>query len=255
MGDQNQNFNILGVRVSPITADEIHAYIDASIKEDRKSLILHANIKGLNLAHENTWFRDFLNSANIVFCDGAGVIVGAKILGYNIPERITYADWTWQLSRYAEVRGFSFFFLGANPGVGNKAADCLKARYPNLKVVGTYHGYFDKRANSLENKAVIERINQTKPDILIVGFGMPTQERWLIDNWDDIDAKIALTGGAVFDYVSGNLRRAPTWMTDNGLEWLGRLLIEPSRLWRRYLVGNPVFIWRVFRQRLGLLEL
>jgi N-acetylglucosaminyldiphosphoundecaprenol N-acetyl-beta-D-mannosaminyltransferase len=83
---------------------------------------------------------------------------------------------------------------------------------------------------------------------------MPLQERWLMENWDHIDANVALTGGAVFDYVSGELQRAPRWMTDNGLEWLGRLLIEPRRLWKRYLIGNPLFIWRVLKQRLGLLH-
>jgi N-acetylglucosaminyldiphosphoundecaprenol N-acetyl-beta-D-mannosaminyltransferase len=190
----------------------------------------------------------------LVFCDGAGVMLGARLLGHHIPERITYADWIWQLAEFAEPRGFTFFFLGARPGVADKAAASLKARYPALRVVGTHHGYFDKTPGSAENEAVIEQINAVKPNILIVGFGMPLQERWLRDNWDHIDANVALTGGAVFDYVSGELQRAPRWMTDNGLEWLGRLLIEPRRLWKRYLIGNPLFIWRVLKQRLGLLH-
>jgi N-acetylglucosaminyldiphosphoundecaprenol N-acetyl-beta-D-mannosaminyltransferase len=196
-----------------------------------------------------------LNSAEIVFCDGAGVVLGARILGNHIPQRITYADWTWQLAEFAEPRGFTLFFLGARPGVADKAAANLKARYPDLRIVGTHHGYFDKTPGSAENEAVIEQINTVRPNILIVGFGMPLQERWLMENWDRIDANVALTGGAVFDYVSGELQRAPRWMTDNGLEWLGRLLIEPRRLWRRYLIGNPLFLWRVLKQRLGLLRI
>jgi N-acetylglucosaminyldiphosphoundecaprenol N-acetyl-beta-D-mannosaminyltransferase len=167
---------------------------------------------------------------------------------------MTWADFAWQLTEFAEPRGFTFFFLGARPGVADKAAANLKARYPDLRIVGTHHGYFDKTPGSVENEAVIEQINAVKPNILIVGFGMPLQERWLMENWDRIDANVALTGGAVFDYVSGELQRAPRWMTDNGLEWLGRLLIEPRRLWKRYLIGNPLFIWRVLKQRLGLLR-
>ena len=93
---------------------------------------------------------------------------------------------------------------------------------------------------------MIEGINAAKPDLLIVGLGMPLQERWLADNWSSIDAGVALTAGATFDYISGELRRAPRWMTDNGLEWLGRLLLEPGRLWKRYIIGNPIFFWRVF---------
>jgi len=123
-----------------------------------------------------------------------------------------------------------------------------------LRIVGTYHGYFDKTPGSPGNEAVIQAINAVKPNILIVGFGMPLQERWLMENWDRVEASVALTGGAVFDYVSGDLRRPPCWMTSHGLEWLGRLLIEPRRLWQRYLIGNPLFLWRVLKQRLGLLS-
>jgi len=178
-------------------------------------------------------------------------MLGAKLLGHHIPERITYADWLWQLAAFAEPRQISFYFLGGRPGIAEKAAQQLQLRYPNLQIVGFQHGYFDKGEDSVENQAVIQAINQAKPDILLVGFGMPLQEQWLQENWERIDAKIALTGGAVFDYISGELRRAPRWMTDYGFEWLGRLLIEPRRLWQRYVVGNPVFLWRVLGQRLG----
>jgi N-acetylglucosaminyldiphosphoundecaprenol N-acetyl-beta-D-mannosaminyltransferase len=138
------------------------------------------------------------------------------------------------------------FFLGAEPTVAEIAAFQLRERYPNLNIVGTHHGFFDKEFNSRENNDLIEYINSLHPNILILGMGMPIQEHWLMENWDRLNANIALTGGAVFDYISGELNRAPRWMTDNGLEWLGRLAIEPGRLWTRYIIGNPKFIWRVF---------
>ena len=178
-------------------------------------------------------------------------MLGAWFLGYKIPERITYADWTWQLAELAVSRDFTLFFLGARPGIAEKAATKLREKFPSLNVVGTHHGYFDKTRDSVENKKVIDEINLAKPDILIVGFGMPVQEQWLMENWEDIDAKVALTGGAVFDYISGELQRGPRWMVDYGFEWLARLLIEPRRLWRRYIVGNPLFLWRVFKQKIG----
>ena len=205
----------------------------------------------MNLSCDLPRFRAFLNSADIVFCDGAGVILGARILGHPSSQRITYADWIWQLAKFAEPRDFTFFFLGARPGVADKAAARLRERFPNLRIVGTHHGYFDKTPGSPENEAVIRKINAGKPNILIMGFGMPLQEHWLMENWDRIEANVALAGGAVLDYASGELRRAPRWMTDHGLEWLGRLLIEPRRLWRRYLIGNPLFLWRIFRQKMG----
>jgi N-acetylglucosaminyldiphosphoundecaprenol N-acetyl-beta-D-mannosaminyltransferase len=186
----------------------------------------------------------------MVFSDGAGVVLAARILGKHLPGRITYADWAWQLASFAERENLSLFFLGARPGVVEKAAARLLAKHPNLKIVGVHHGYFDHDPGTPENEAVLKEINASRPDILLVGFGMPLQERWLMQNWNRVDARIALTGGAVFDYVSGELRRGPRILTDNSFEWLARLLIEPKRLWRRYVIGNPLFLLRVLKQRL-----
>ena len=251
MNKSSVRFQILGVQVSPLTVSQLHTCIETYIQLDRKALVLNVNVNCLNLAYPRPWLRSFLNAADIVFCDGAGVMLGARVLGHRVPQRITYADWIWQLAEFAEPRGFTFFFLGARPGVAEKAAAYLRKRFPRLQVGGTHHGYFDKTPGSPENEGVIQRINAVRPDILIVGFGMPLQERWLLENWESIEASVTLTGGAVFDYVSGGLRRAPRWMTDQGLEWLGRLIIEPRRLWKRYIIGIPLFLWRVFRQKMG----
>ncbi len=242
---------LLDVQIHPLSADEVIHSIATTIFVEQKAIIANVNIYCMNLAYEQPWLRNFLNSAEVNFCDGTGVMLGARILGHHISERITYADWTWQLAEFAESHGFTFFFLGAKPGVAEKAAARLKERYPDLQIVGVHHGYFDKIPGSPENEVVVTQINAVKPNILLVGFGMPLQEKWLMENWDKIDANIALTGGAVFDYISGELRRGPKWMTDHGFEWLARLLIEPRRLWQRYVVGNPLFLYRVFKQRLA----
>lgn len=250
----SEQVSLLGIGIDALTEEQLNGEINNIIEMSNHALVLNVNVHALNLSFCIDDLRDFFRSARVVFCDGAGVILGARLLGYNLPQRITYADWIWLLAEYAQSRGFTFFFLGARPGVADKAALNLLSCLPNLNIVGTHHGYFDKTFGSAENEVVIEKINAVKPNILIVGFGMPLQERWLMENWDRIDANVALTGGAVFDYVSGELQRAPRWMTENGLEWLGRLLIEPRRLWRRYLIGNPLFLWRVLKQRLGLLH-
>jgi N-acetylglucosaminyldiphosphoundecaprenol N-acetyl-beta-D-mannosaminyltransferase len=178
-------------------------------------------------------------------------MLAARLLGRRIPERITYADWAWRLAAFAEAEGLSLFLLGARPGVAEKAAEKLLKRHPDLGISGVEHGYFDHEPGSRENEAVLLGVNAARPDILIVGLGMPLQERWLMENRHRIDAGVALTGGAVFDYVSGGLRRGPRLLTDNGFEWLARLLVEPRRLWRRYLIGNPLFLLRVLGQRFG----
>lgn len=243
------NIDILGVKVHPLTIPQLHEHLAEVIDGNRHELVLHVNVHGLNLTGEMPWLRDFLNQAEIVFCDGAGVMLGARVLGHSIPERITYADWIWQLAEFASQHNYSIFFLGAQPDVAQIAADQLIAKFPSLNIAGVHHGYFNKTPGHPENEAIIVTINEARPNILLVGMGMPLQEMWLRDNWAQINANIALTGGAVFDYVSGNLQRAPRWMTENGLEWLGRLIIEPQRLWKRYILGNPRFLWNLFRYK------
>lgn len=245
-----ESVRILNVPVHKLTVEALNNQLAQLIDSDQHALVLNVNVHCLNLAAENPWLEAFLNQSEIVFCDGAGVVLAARILGHDMPPRITYADWMWQLAAFCEEHGYSMYFLGAKPSVAELAATRLQQRHPKLRIVGTRDGYFDKTSDSKENRAVIEGINAVKPNILVLGMGMPLQEEWLMNNWPLINANVALTGGAVFDYVSGTLQRAPTWMTDNHLEWLGRLVIEPSRLWRRYVVGNPVFLTRVLRQRL-----
>jgi N-acetylglucosaminyldiphosphoundecaprenol N-acetyl-beta-D-mannosaminyltransferase len=237
---------LLDVRVDNIAGDQLLRAIEHFILEKRKVIIANVNIQAMNLACQDRWFRDFLNQSEIDFCDGSGVKFAAKLIGRPIQYRITYAEWVWDLAQYCERHHISLFLLGGRPGVAEKAASQLEQQYPALRIAGIHHGHFEKRPGSPENARVIEEINAAKPDVLIIGLGMPLQEGWLAQNWDRIDAMVALPAGAVFDYVSGELRRAPRWMTENGLEWLGRLLIEPRRLWRRYLLGNPLFFWRVF---------
>jgi N-acetylglucosaminyldiphosphoundecaprenol N-acetyl-beta-D-mannosaminyltransferase len=243
--------NVLGVGVDPLTVGDLHAEVGRLVRGGRGGLVLNVNAHCLNLCYADPALRGFFNAADVVFCDGAGVMLAARLLGRRIPERITYADWTWRLAPFAAAEGFSLFLLGARPGVAQAAADKLKEHHPDLKIVGVYHGYFDHWAGAPESEAVVREINAAAPDILLVGLGMPLQEYWLMENAHRLDVGAALTGGAVFDYVSGRLSRGPRLLTRNGFEWLARLLLEPRRLWRRYLLGNPLFILRVLRQRLG----
>lgn len=249
MSDRPDRIDVLGVGVDPLTVEGLQAEIERLVREDARALVLNVNAHCLNLCYEDAALRDFFNRAEVVFCDGAGVALAARVLGRRIPARITYADWAWSLAAFAASEGLSLYLLGAGPGVAGEAAQRLRERHPGLEISGFHHGFFDHRAGSPENEAVLREVNAAKPDILLVGLGMPLQERWLMENRDRLEARVALTGGAVFDYVSGRLRRGLRLLTDNGFEWLARLLVEPRRLWRRYLIGNPLFISRVLRQR------
>jgi N-acetylglucosaminyldiphosphoundecaprenol N-acetyl-beta-D-mannosaminyltransferase len=243
---------LCGVQFTPIAVDRLHQYIGHIIHQNGHDLILNVNVHAINLAQQDLHFRSILNTAPLVFCDGFGVRLGALLLGYQVPPRITYADWMWQLSEFAEESQFTLFLLGSKPGISERAASVLLAKFPKLQISGTHHGYFDKSLDSIENQQIVAKINEANPDILIVCFGMPLQEYWLANNWQHLNARIGLAGGAALDYLSGDLKRGPRWMIDYGFEWLARLLVEPSRLWKRYIIGNPRFLWRVLRQRVGL---
>ena len=248
---QNEIIDLLGVHVNTLVIEQVIDYIDQAIQTRQKSILAYVNVHAVNLAQAHPWFKDFLNEAEITYCDGYGIKLGAKILGGEIPQRYTPPDWFPKLSSACAQKGHSIYFLGARPGVAYKAAKILLDESPDLKIIGTHHGYFDKTPGCPENDAVLRAINAAKPDILVVGFGMPLQEKWLADNWHRIDAWVALPVGAMFDYLAGGITRVPRLFTDHGFEWLGRLFIEPKRLWKRYLVGNPKFFLAVICQRLG----
>ncbi|BCX02595.1 MAG: UDP-N-acetyl-D-mannosaminuronic acid transferase [Candidatus Roseilinea sp.] len=245
--------HLLGVRVHILPLVGLIAHITACATSDCRMIVAYVNAHGLNLAHEQPALREFFNDiATVVFCDGFGVRWGARLAGLPTPYRYTPPDWIGELCTACVNHRLSLYLLGGQPGIAERAADVLRRQYTSLAIAGVHHGHFDKRPNSHENCDVLAKIEAVRPDILLVGFGMPAQEYWLRDNWDRMPhVKVAITVGALFDYVSGNARRAPRWMTDHGLEWLGRLLAEPGRLWRRYLIGNPLFLARVLRQRLG----
>jgi N-acetylglucosaminyldiphosphoundecaprenol N-acetyl-beta-D-mannosaminyltransferase len=246
--------SLLGVMVNSITSQEIIDAVSHYIKTNSQITISNVNVQAMNLTFKHPWFRDFLNQSDIVFCDGFGIILGARILGLNIKHRNTPPDWIPLLANKCAENNNSLAFLGSKPGIAEKTAEVLKRDNLTLNIPFTHHGYFNKSLGHPENEAVIQSINAVKPDILLVGFGMPIQEKWIMENFERLDVKVFLPVGAAFDYVSGNVRRAPRWMTDHGLEWLGRLIIEPRRLWKRYIIGIPVFFYRILLQKFGLLK-
>ncbi|NER52183.1 MAG: WecB/TagA/CpsF family glycosyltransferase [Symploca sp. SIO1A3] len=207
------------------------------------------NVRGMNLASTLPWYQDFLNNADLVFCDAFAVILGATIQGYSVASehRMTCPDYIEDLALALEKEDVSLFLLAGKPGVVDKAIAKLKGIAPNLKIQG-HHGYFDKSGR--ENDAVIDKINKFKPGVLYVGFGMPLQERWILDNLERVEAAVFLPLGACLDFYTDTIYRGPRWMTDRGLEWLSRLGTEPKRLWERYLVGNSLFLYRVITEYL-----
>ncbi|MBE9212346.1 WecB/TagA/CpsF family glycosyltransferase [Plectonema cf. radiosum LEGE 06105] len=239
---------LLGTKFHKVKVQELINFIIKSATIDKKTIVGNVNVRAMNFACEMPWYKEFINRSDLVFCDGFGVLLGAKICGCGVKSehRMTCPDYIENLALACERHHVSLYLLAGKPGVVNKAIAKLKIAAPNLRIKG-HHGYFHK--SGVENEYVVNEINQFKPDVLYIGFGMPLQERWIIDNFDQINAKVFLPLGACLDFYTGAVYRGPQWMTNRGLEWLSRLFTEPQRLWQRYFVGNPLFFYRLIKER------
>jgi len=242
-----QSEGVLGVRIDPWESEGLLNAITKSVHERKGDVFAYANTHALNLAWTRPEFRAFLNSAHAVYCDGEGVRLAARLLGKRLPRRIALTYFFWEICREAERLGYSLFLLGSQEEHLRDAVQRVRARYPGIHIAGTHHGYFAK--SGAESEAIVRMIQTAKPDILFVGFGMPLQEDWIRANRERISAPAILPCGSMIEYASGRKTLAPAWMSNHGLEWVYRLFQEPGRLWKRYLLGNPLFLFRVLRQR------
>ena len=237
---------IFGIPIDLGRPEELLRAITGWVGHGGHHRVMYVNAHVLNQSQERPELRAALQDADLVYCDGYGVRVAAKALELPVPHRMTGADWVWTLAALCEQSGQSVYLLGSEPGVAAEAARRLRRWYPQLRVAGHHHGFF--ALGSAHAERVLEDINARRPDILLVGMGTPKQELWVQQNADLVDVDVLWTVGALFDYVSGRVPRAPGWLADNGLEWIFRLGVEPQRMWRRYLLGNPVFLSRVMAQ-------
>lgn len=247
-----RDFEILGNKVTDLTTQELLGEVGAVIRQGKSEVILNTNVHGIHLSQRMPWLKEFRNSTRITHCDGAGIALGARILGYEFGPRVCINDFIWDLARFCRENDYSVFLLGAHPDVVARAAAALREREPRIRIAGFHHGYFQKQGP--ESDAVVELINAAKPNILLVGFGMPVQERWVRDNADRLAVNVTMVVGGFFDRLSGTVPWAPRWFTDNGLEWIYLSLRRPRRFFERYLIGNPKFLLQVLLERFGLLR-
>ncbi|MGH2449027.1 MAG: WecB/TagA/CpsF family glycosyltransferase [Chloroflexota bacterium] len=231
---------LLGVRIHRLRLSELLDRTLHIIRQRGRATILYANVHCLNIAFDDRAYRDILNAADLVYCDGTGVRLGAWLAGTSLPARMTGADWIHPLADVAVQNDLSLYLLGSEAGSASDAARVLQREHPGLSIVGAGSGY------GLSGDD-IHAINVAAPDLLLVGMGSPRQEKWIADHRSELAVPVVWAVGALFDFVSGRVPRGPRWMTEHGLEWACRLAVEPKKLWRRYLVGNPQFLLRIWR--------
>lgn len=243
--DEHGSVTVLGAHVHSVTVSGLLRQALTWARQDKPRTIGYANIHVLNTAYKDDGLRRILNEFDLIYCDGEGVRLGARLLGANLPERMTGADWLIPLCVLCDAEQVPVFFLGSKEGIASKAAEKIRESCPDLRV-DAHHGYLGDPAVSSQ---AINRVNLFKPGILLVGMGTPIQERWIKANRDKLDVPVVWAVGALFDFIAGTQPRAPQWMVANGLEWAHRLLWDPARLWKRYVVGNPLFLARVLMSK------
>jgi N-acetylglucosaminyldiphosphoundecaprenol N-acetyl-beta-D-mannosaminyltransferase len=222
--------------------------VASSVRSGKPRTVFYANSHAVTLAESNSEFASAMNEADVVFCDGFGAYLASRVLGEPIPERFTWPDWIEPLGVSCRDNGASMFFLGAREGIAEAAAKKMEAAVPGLRV-HSHHGHFPK--DDASSRRIIDIVNRSGAQVLLVGFGMPLQELWIRKYRRELAPSVVFANGATFDYVAGHIARGPAWLTRHGFEWLTRLVVEPRRLWRRYLIGLPEFALLVGRQRLS----
>ena len=227
---------ILGVNVDCVTMNKAVAKVEELIANKKPSLIATANAEMLMLANSDLELQKILNSAAMVTPDGAGTVWAARHLGYEMPERVAGVDLVTNLFS----KGYKFYFFGAAEGVAELAAQNAVKKF-NANIVGTRNGFFSVD----DEPAIIDAINNSGAEILLVGLGVPKQEKWIFNNLDKLKVPVSIGVGGTFDVLAGKVKRAPRWMQRAKLEWLFRALLQPSRAGR--LIALPKFVYNVVK--------
>lgn len=240
---------ILGIPVVRATEAEAVAEIQRLALESPPALLVYVNAHTLEFSARDSEMRHILQEdAAIVLNDGIGVSIAAKITGGGtFPANLNGTDLTPKILELAAAQGWRVFLFGAAPGVAEKAAAKFVSDFPSLVMAGTRNGFF----TAAEEEGVLQQIRDAKTDVLIVAMGNPKQEKWLAQHLAATGAKLGLGVGAFLDFSAGVFPRAPVWMQKLKIEWIYRMSREPKRLWKRYLLGGPVFLARVALSTLG----
>lgn len=238
---RNLNVFLLGRRITCMTVPAIVDAIHTACIEGDKLTVANYNVHSFNLSMQVPWFYNFLQNADIAHCDSIGILSAIRLMGLKLPlqYRASYSLLMPELLEHCNQNRFSVFLLGAKPEYLQAAIAQLRNQYPNLTVEG-HHGYFDM-SDPHQNERVVQQINSIKPNILIVGMGMPIQESWIQENRHRLDVNVIMPGGAIIDRMAGIVPDCPAVLSNIGLEWFYRLCREPKRLAARYLFGNPAF--------------
>ncbi len=240
------SIRILGSRVDDATYNDLLDKVDAYVDSGLPHHVITVNVEMLIAAHDDPVFATVLEGGALNVADSVGVMLAARLLGRPLRERVTGSDGIHRLAAHSARKGYRLYLLGAAQGVAELAALSLVAANPGLVLAGTYAG----SPSAYEEDDIIHRVQTANPDLLLVAYGVPAEEKWIARNRLRLGVPVMIGVGGAFDFVAGVTNRAPGWMRRLGLEWLFRLISQPWR-WRRQL-ALPRFVLLVIKQRLGM---
>jgi N-acetylglucosaminyldiphosphoundecaprenol N-acetyl-beta-D-mannosaminyltransferase len=209
-----------------------------------------AGMHGITEARHNAEFRNAVADADLVVADGMPVVWIGRLRGHPMPRRVYGPELMLRFCKQTAIASYRHYFFGGAPGVPEQLAASIEKACPKISIVGTHSPPF-RASTSEEDAEIIATINRAAPDVLWVGLGTPKQEIWMHRHRDKLGVPVMIGVGAAFDFLSSRKRQAPVWMRESGFEWLFRLLQEPRRLWRRYLIGGFEFVFLVALELLG----
>lgn len=245
--------NVLGVGISAVDLDGALRIITDWIDARERTYVCVTGVHGVMESQRDEGIRAIHNRAGLVTPDGMPLVWLSRSRGFRHVTRVYGPDLMLAACARSVERGDRHFFYGAGPGVPDLLARRLQQRFPGLQVAGGFSPPF-RPLTRAEDDQVVEMINAARPDIVWVGLSTPKQEMWMAEHRERLDASVLIGVGAAFDFHAGLKRQAPRWMQRSGTEWLFRLATEPRRLWKRYMTGNPKFVWLTLKQELGLRE-
>ena len=229
---------LLNTYVNNCTFAEAAEMIESCIASGQRTYVIPINVDVVMKIEHDPYLKQIVDDANMVLVDGTPLVWISKTHGRPVAEKISGSDLVPVLCERAAKRGYSVFLLGGKEGVAEQAKNKLEQKYPGIKVVGTYAPPMGFEQDPEELEKVNASISKANPDLLIVCFGCPKQEKFIYENMGKYQATVSICAGATVDFLAGNVRRAPKWMSNCGLEWFYRFLQEPKRLFKRYFIDD-----------------
>lgn len=246
----NSKIKFLNTYVNNVSMKETLSYIENCIKEDsKKSYIIAVNVDVIIKIENDSYLKEIADNADMVLMDGKPLVWISSLLKTPVKEKISGSDLVPLVCEMAANKGYTMFFIGGKEGIADQAKVRLEKQYPQIKIVGTYAPKFGFEKSEEELNKINRMISDVKPDILVVCFGCPKQEKFIYENIEKYDAKVSICAGATIDFLAGNMKRAPQWMSNNGLEWFYRFIQEPKRLFRRYFVDDMKIFRLIWKYR------